>query len=88
LEAERLPVGLVALRPTAGRGERNRCVRATASSELERDMAPERVPDEVRCLEARLVHRLLDGVGEPGALAFPSIGGPPACPASVGARTS
>ncbi len=61
LKGEHLLVRVVL--PTAGRGERHDRPRPPARGELERDVAAERVADEVRSLEARVVHRPLDGVG-------------------------
>jgi hypothetical protein len=66
LEAERLLVRLVVRRPAAGRGERHDGLRAAARRELERHVAAQRVPDHVRGLQARLVHRALDRVRQRG----------------------
>src|SRR3954463_4991907 len=48
--------------PPAARGERAPRARPPARRQLQRHVAAERVADQVRCLEARLVHRLLDRV--------------------------
>jgi hypothetical protein len=66
LEAEQVLVRVVAARPAAGRRERHDRLRPAARRELERDEAAERVAGEVRRLEAGLVHRALDRVGEQG----------------------
>ena len=63
-EAERLLVGVVALRPAAGGRERDDAARPAARRELQREVAAERVADDVRGLDAGLVHRLLERVGE------------------------
>jgi hypothetical protein len=62
---------LVAFRPAAGRRERDDRSRPSARGELQRDVTAERVAGEVRHLEARLVHRALDGVGEHGVADLP-----------------
>src|SRR5919197_126869 len=59
LEAQRVLVGVVARRPAAGRRERHDLVRPAARGELERDVASERVADDVRGLEVGVVHRAL-----------------------------
>ena len=64
LEAQQLAIRVVVRLPAAGRRERHDRARAPARGELERDVAAERVPDQVRGLEPGRVHRALDGVGE------------------------
>ena len=71
LEAERVPVRLVAPRPAPCGGKRNDRFRAAARGELKRDVAAERVAGDVRRLEAGLVHRPLDRVGEHGVAHLP-----------------
>ena len=67
---------LVARRPPAGRGERHDRRRPAARGELQRDVAAERVADDVRGLEARVVHRTLDRVGDRGGGDRTIDGGP------------
>ncbi len=57
-------LGSVADGPAAGRRERDDAARAAAGGELQRDVAAERVADEVRGGEAGVVHGRLDGVDE------------------------
>ena len=72
--------------PPAGREGHDRS-RPAARGELQRDVAAERVADDVGGLEAGVVHRALDRVGIAPRSISPSSGGPPACPGSVGAST-
>jgi len=52
--------------PAAGRRERDHRHRAATRSQLQRDVPAERVADEVRGIEARIVHRPLDRVDDAG----------------------
>ena len=71
--------GVVAGRPATGGGERHDRLGPAARGELQRHEAAQRVAGDVRGLEARLVHRLLDRVhGSVDGSTSPSIGGPPA----------
>jgi len=63
-EVECLAVGVVALRPAAAGRERHHRPRPAARRELERHVAAQRVADDVRGLEARVVHRPLELVGD------------------------
>ena len=64
LNAEQLPVGVVATRPSARRRERDDRAGSAAGGQLERDEAAERIANEVRGLDVRLVKRALDELGE------------------------
>lgn len=66
LEAEQLLVRLVPLGPATRGGERHDRLRPTARGELKRHVPSERVADEVGSVEAGLVHRALDRVGQQG----------------------
>jgi hypothetical protein len=66
--------GVVA--PAARWGERHDGAGAAACAEPERDVAAERIADEVRGLESRLVHSALDRVGQRPMPLLPVIGGP------------
>ena len=57
---------VVALRPAAGGREGGDGERPAARRELQRDVAAERVADDVRFADPRLVHRPLDGFDERG----------------------
>ncbi len=67
---ERVLGGLVRLRPAAGRGQRHDRQSPAAGRELQRDVAAERVADDMGGLEAGLVHRPLDRVGQHGLADF------------------
>ena len=62
--AEGVLVGVVALGPAARRRQRDDRARPPARGEPQRQVAAERVADEVRGLKARTVHRRLQEIGD------------------------
>jgi hypothetical protein len=64
LREQQFQVRPIAVRPSAGGRERHHAGGATTSGKLKRNIAAERVADEVRNLQTSRVHRMLDGIDE------------------------
>ena len=64
LRMQQILVGHVSGRPAAGRRERDDACRPASRCELKRDVAAERVADEMRELKTRRVHRAFHSINE------------------------
>ena len=68
---ERVPERIIAGGPAAGRGERDHAPGTSPLGELERQVAAQRVADDMCRLDSRLVHHRLERVGERALVRLP-----------------